>query len=101
MLLLSNKTELTHLYLNNNLIEDEGAEFIATALKSNKTLQYLYLNNNSINYHGLHKLAQTLEQDNKTLKSLVVYNNFVTEEKAKDNLKRLGGDRISVFNPLC
>lgn len=101
MLLLSKKTELTHLYLDNNLIEDEGAEFLATSLKSNKTLQYLYLNNNRIKYKGLHKLGSILEKDNKTIKSLIIYNNVVAEEQAKENLKRLGEDRISVYNPLC
>jgi hypothetical protein len=85
--------------VDKNLIEDEGAEFFATALRINKSLEYLYLNNNNLNYPGLHKLVETL-QVNTSLKSLIVYNNSVSEEQAKDDLKRLGGDRISVYNPL-
>jgi hypothetical protein len=64
-------------------------------------LEYIYLNNNRISYQGLLKLAKILKNDNKTLKSLIIYGNLVTDEHAKETLKNLGGDRISVYNPLC
>jgi hypothetical protein len=85
--------------LENNSIEDEGAAFLATALRGNKSLEYLYLNNNNINYAGLHKLVETLDV-NTSLKSLIIYNNSVQEEQAKEYLKRMGSDKVSVYNPL-
>ena len=49
MSLLANKSSgLTHLYLDHNLIEDEGADHLSTALRNNRSLQYMYMNNNKI-----------------------------------------------------
>jgi len=39
MSLLANKQSgLTHIYLDHNKIEDEGAELLSTALRNNRTL---------------------------------------------------------------
>ena len=54
------KSNLTHLYLDNNLIQNEGALFFAKALKNNTTLEYLYLTHNRIGYQGLYSLAEVL-----------------------------------------
>jgi Leucine-rich repeat (LRR) protein len=47
---IDRRSNLTHLYLDNNQIEDEGAEFLVKALKNNTILEYLYLTNNRIRY---------------------------------------------------
>lgn len=99
MLLLQN-TDLTHLYLEGNPIDDEGCEHLAVGLKNNRSLEYLYLNNSQITGIGAMKFAQVLTQSNDTLKCLPLYNNNYITEKYKEQLKQLCGDRICVYNPL-
>ena len=59
--LIANKASaITHIYLDHNMIEDEGAEHLSTAIKNNRSLLYLYLNHNKITINGARKLASSL-----------------------------------------
>ena len=80
-------------------IEGNGTAYIAKGLGLNKTLQYLYLNGNKVNYQGALVLAKVLNKENVSLRNMVLYNNQLNEAD-KTVIKRMGGDRISIHNPL-
>lgn len=99
MSLIANKlSALTHLYIDHNLIEDEGADHLSTALRNNRSMQYLYLNHNKITQIGANKLATAL-CDNIFMKSLIIYSNSLSEGD-KELIKKRCGDRIAIYNPL-
>jgi len=60
-----NETSLTHLELDNNGIDDEGAIYLASALQTNTTLEYIGLANNRIHSKGSSALkARTARRTN-------------------------------------
>lgn len=60
---------------------------------------YLYLNNNKIGSVGVQKIANELLSHNTTLKSVIIFNNLISEE-VKQEMKRQCGNRMCLFNPL-
>merc|ERR1711935_1024173 len=56
------------LWLNDNKIRHDGAKFLSTALKQNKTLTALYLNYNNIGDLGLQHLLGALKNNTTLLK---------------------------------
>ncbi|XP_049459149.1 leucine-rich repeat-containing protein 71 [Epinephelus fuscoguttatus] len=84
-LLLSEASVLTHLYLNNNRIGDEGARLIGLALSTtrsaNKNLLALNLAFNSIGNAGAAHIAQGL-RFNRSLRFLSLCNNQIGDAGA-------------------
>nr|XP_033493942.1 leucine-rich repeat-containing protein 71 [Epinephelus lanceolatus] len=84
-LLLSEDSVLTHLYLNNNRIGDEGARLIGLALSTtrsaNKNLLALNLAFNSIGNAGAAHIAQGL-RFNRSLRFLSLCNNQIGDAGA-------------------
>lgn len=74
---------ITHLYLEGNMITDEGCKSLAIALKHNQSLIFLYLNNNRIEDEGVQTLAKELMTYNTSLRSVIIFNNQVSEECKK------------------
>jgi len=70
-LLVHERCVCKSLWLNDNKIRHEGAQFLSTALMQNKTLTALYLNYNNIGDLGLQHLLTALKE-NKTLLKLEV-----------------------------
>ncbi|CAL1584926.1 unnamed protein product [Knipowitschia caucasica] len=93
-LLLSNDSVITHLFLRNNHIGDEGARLIGAALStpktSNKNLLFLSLAFNSIGDAGAAYLAQGLRL-NRTLLFLSLANNQIGDSGAA-HLSRILGE---------
>ena len=85
--------------MEGNQIEDEGAEYIAQGLKRNKTLEYIYLNGNRIGNNGAFKIANELVNNNITVKGVIMFNNLIGESQ-KEELKKMCGNRLCLFNPL-
>ena len=59
-MIVNKESALTHIYLDHNMIEDEGAEHFSTAIKNNRSILYLYLNHNKITINGARKLASSI-----------------------------------------
>ena len=69
---------MTQLYLSHNSISDEGAKFIALALKTNATLIWLALNGCKITDDGFALFADVLST-NHTLQTLELCDNPFTD----------------------
>ena len=76
--LKTNKT-LQNLDLMNNRFGPKGVEFLAEALKTNKPLQTLHLGYNKIGNEGAIAIAEALKI-NKTLQTLDLKNNWIEDE---------------------
>jgi hypothetical protein len=75
--LSSNNVKLKQLCLASNGITDQGIEYIAEMLISNKTLTHLWLSSNEISDRGLKLLAEAIMNINKTLQLLALeWNKF-------------------------
>jgi hypothetical protein len=80
----NNNLKLRELCLGNNNITDEGVEYLANMLESNKTLTHLYLHSNSITDHGLKRLAEVITNTNKTLQVLALeWNTFSSDSSGE------------------
>jgi len=62
-------------------------------------LEYLYLNNNRIANNGAFKIANELATSNTAIKGVIIYNNLIGESQ-KEDLKKICGNRLCLFNPL-
>ncbi len=79
---LSENPVLVELNISDNKLGDKGAEAVATFLHKNTTIQRLGLSQNSIGAHGFCVLFKVLEVHNRTLRSLVAYENNADDEAA-------------------
>ena len=95
---LNYNTTLRELSLGNNHIGDEGARYLADALTQNGTLEMLNLEKNSIGPIGITALAIALENDNKSLKWLVLSENPIGDEGVSSILRCVGN--TSTFERL-
>lgn len=85
---LVNNEHVKSLYLHNTGINPKGANLLAFALRSNRTLEHLSLNDNIIGSEGCAALAAALHE-NHTLISLGLTNNGITDNGAKKIVKML------------
>lgn len=85
---LVNNDHVKSLYLHNTGINPKGANLLAFALRSNKTLEHLSLNDNIIGSDGCAALAAALHE-NDTLVSLGLSNNGISSHGAKKLSKML------------
>ena len=82
--------KLRSLNLSNNIVTDEGVEYLAKALKnSNCKLNLLDLSGNNVTDEGAKCLAEALKQSNCKLKRLHLGLNYVTNEGAECLAKAL------------
>ncbi|CAF1691539.1 unnamed protein product, partial [Adineta ricciae] len=72
---------LTTLKFQNNCIQDEGAEYLADALRINTTLTKLVVDDNFIGNEGVKHFADAL-RINTTLTTLDLTNNYILVVKA-------------------
>eukprot|EP00943_MAST-04B_sp_MAST-4B-sp1_P004003 g4003.t1 len=70
---------ISKLYLQNNIIDDDGAKALAMCLKTNTTLTELSLHNNKVTDDGAIALAESMKRNN-TLKSLFLNKNNLTNK---------------------
>ena len=76
--------KLRSLNLSNNIVTDEGVEYLAKALKnSNCKLNLLDLSENNVTDEGAKCLAEALKHSNCKLNSLNLLHNNITDEGAK------------------
>lgn len=87
---LKYNTTLMELSLGSNHISDEGAKYLASSLSVNNTLEMLNLENNNIGPSGVTALANTLEHGNNSLQWLVLSENPIGDEGARQILKCIG-----------
>ena len=80
---LQNISTLTVFNIDNNKVDEEAADDIATVLSHNTKLQVVKLNSNSFKTVGMIKIAKAL-QNISTLTKFCIYNNNVGEEAADD-----------------
>lgn len=82
-LLRCSATELQHLYLSGNEINDEGIEALVPAIESCNHLKTLYLDGNpSITTKGWKNLASILEAPDCTLETLMLADDNIDDEAA-------------------
>ena len=85
------------LWLNDNPITDEGAAFLADALKNNHTVEEVYLHYTFVNDRGLQHLLEMLGQ-NTTLKKLELGNSGITENGVKAIFKAFEKGGVAAKN---
>lgn len=85
---LTTNTSLTHLYLDHNNIDSEGAASLARALGDNETLQVLQLSSNQVCDDGARSLAVMLA-NNTTLTKLCLQRNKITSHGVESLLEYL------------
>jgi hypothetical protein len=82
----NNNVTLKQLCLGDNGITDEGIEYLADMLISNKTLTHLWLFSNEISDRGLKRLAEVLMNNNRTLQVLSLEWNKFRSDSSVDIL---------------
>jgi Ran GTPase-activating protein (RanGAP) involved in mRNA processing and transport len=74
----SNRPRILKMHLRRCDIGCEGVVVLAQALRTNETITYLDLNSNLIEDEGAAALASALKHDNRTLRVLDLRNNFIS-----------------------
>jgi Ran GTPase-activating protein (RanGAP) involved in mRNA processing and transport len=74
-----NNTRILRLFLWSNNIGDEGAKYLAEAIKLNSTLQEIYLDLNNIEAQGAEYLAEAIKV-NSTLRVIQLNSNNIGDE---------------------
>lgn len=89
--ILSNKNylNLTFLSLDHNCIQDQGAQYLADMLKTNRILTDLWLSYNQISNQGVRSLAEVLTFDNNTLIQLYLHGNQLINDSSIKSLIRM------------
>jgi len=85
-ILTNNYSNLTLLSLDHNRIKDEGAQYLATMLKTNRILTDLWLSYNEIGDHGVQSLVYVLTFHNRTLMQLYLHGNILISDSNIDSL---------------
>jgi Ran GTPase-activating protein (RanGAP) involved in mRNA processing and transport len=80
-----NNSTLKCLEIHSNNITDEGAEYLAEMLKTNKTLSLLGLNSNQISDWGVHLLTSAITCYNETIQRLYLASNTLITDISLDN----------------
>jgi Ran GTPase-activating protein (RanGAP) involved in mRNA processing and transport len=79
----NNNNVLKVLSLSDTGITDDGAEHLAVMLKTNRTLTHMFLSNNEISDEGIAMLTNALQNHNNTLQTLdLSYNKRMTNLSA-------------------
>ena len=76
---------LTKLYINNNQITDEAADYIADVISCNSHLQILDISSNSLQAQGATIILKRLQKIS-SLTTLYISNNNITDEKTADDI---------------
>ena len=98
-ILVNRWNNLTFLNLNHNRIGNDGARYLADALKDNHILLDLWLAYNQIGNDGAQALAEVLTFDNTTLIQLYLYGNSSIDDLCIYSIIRLLGSNV-VLNTI-
>ena len=91
-------SQITKLYLDKNMIGENGAKSLSKMFKANNRIIIIHLNENEINNRGLIAISHALE-DNLSIESCHLYGNKITEE-IQILVKKKHASRVSISNSL-
>jgi Ran GTPase-activating protein (RanGAP) involved in mRNA processing and transport len=81
-----NNMTLNRLCLNSNSITDEGVQYLAQMLQTNRTLTHLALGENEIGDRGVELLSNALAHRKHSLESLSICSNKSASDSCVDSL---------------
>ena len=89
-------SSLTILLANSNDITDQAADDIAAVVQSNSNLRVLGLSDNMLQATGAIKIAQAVQEYNKSsFLSFTIFNNRISKE-AKDKIKAILSNNLKI-----